>query len=72
MICCAQTNLTLHMKIHTRDNGDLELDDKHYEFLNKLDNQTLQLCKPLYKSGCTDNMDNYYMSTTCAMKTRQH
>ncbi len=64
MICCAKTNLTIRMKIHTRDNADLELEDEQHEFMNKLDNQTLQLCKPFYNSGCTVNMDKYYMSTT--------
>jgi len=72
MICCAKTNLTLRMKIHTRDNSDVDVDDNFNEFMNKLDNQTVQLCKPFFNSGCTVNMDNYYMSTTCAMKLRQH
>ncbi len=72
MICCAKTNLTIRMKIHTKDNADLELEDGQHEFMNKLDNQMLQLCKPFYNSGCTVNMDNYYMSTTCAMKLRQN
>jgi hypothetical protein len=40
--------------------------------LNKLDNATLQMFRPLYQSRTTINMDNYYMSTTCAMKLRQH
>jgi hypothetical protein len=72
MICCAKTNLTIRMKIHTKDNADLEVEDEHHEFMNKLNNQTLQLCKPFYNSGCTVNMNNYYMSTTCAMKLRQN
>jgi hypothetical protein len=72
MICCAKSNLTLRMKIHTRDNSDMDSEDNFNEFLNKLDNQTIQLCKPLFNSGCTVNMDNYYMSTTCAMKLRQN
>jgi hypothetical protein len=72
MICCAKTNLTLRMKIHTRDNSDVDVDDNFNEFMNKLDNQTVQLCKPFFNSGCTVNMDNYFMSTTCAMKLCQH
>ena len=34
--------------------------------INKIDQLTLAMCKPLYKSGATVNMDNYYMSTVCA------
>jgi hypothetical protein len=60
------------MKIHTRDNSDVDVDDNFNEFMNKLDNQTVQLCKPFFNSGCTVNMDNYFMSTTCAMKLCQH
>jgi hypothetical protein len=51
MICCAKTNLMLQMKIHTRDNSDVELDDNFNELMNKLDNQTVQLCKPFFNSG---------------------
>jgi hypothetical protein len=72
MICCAKINLTVCMKIHMKDNADLEVEDQHHEFMNKLDNQTLQLCKPFYNSVCTVNMDNYYMSKTCAIKLHQN
>ena len=68
MLCCAQTNLTLKMKIHTKDNSDLDSNEQFDELMNKLDNATVQICKPLFNSGVTINMDNYYMSTTCAMK----
>ncbi len=71
MLCCAQTNLTLKMKIHTKDDSDLDANDTFDDMMNKLDNATLQICKPLYNSGITVNMDNYYMSTTCAMKLRK-
>ena len=72
MICCAYTKLTFRIKVHTKDNCDLEQEDTHDESLNKLDNLTLQLCKPFFNSGCTVNMDNYYMSTTCAIKLREN
>jgi hypothetical protein len=72
MICCAYTKLTFSIKVHTKDNSDLEQEDSHDESLNKLDNLTLQLCKPFFNSGCTVNMDNYYMSTTCAIKLREN
>jgi hypothetical protein len=55
-----------------KENSDADSDDKYIEFMNKLDNQTLQLCKPLFNSACTVNMENYYMSTTCAMKFLQN
>jgi len=71
MICCAYTKLTFRIKLHTKDNSDLEQEDSHDESLNKLDNLTLQLCKPFFNSGCTVNMDNNYMSTTCAIKLRE-
>jgi hypothetical protein len=72
MICCASTKLTFRIKVHTKGNCDVEADDNHDASLNKLDKLTLQLCKPLFNSGCTVNMDNYYMSTTCAIKLRQN
>ncbi len=71
MRCCAQSNLTLKMEIHTKDDSDLDANDTFDEMTNKLDNATLQICKPLYNSGITVNMDNYYMSTTCAMKLKK-
>ncbi len=72
MLCCAKTNLTLRMKIHTKDNSDVDGDENFDEMMNKLDNATVQICRPLFQSGTTVNMDNYYMSTTCAMKLRQN
>jgi hypothetical protein len=71
MICSAESNLKSYMKIHTKDNADIEKDEQFDEFINKLDSLTLQLCKPFYSSGCTINMDNYYMSTTCAMRLHE-
>jgi len=60
------------MKIRTRDNSDVEVDDNFNKLMNKLANQTVQLCKPFFNSGSAVNMDNYFMSITCAMKLCQH
>ena len=46
----------------------MEEETSYDEFINKLDNLTLELCRPFFQSGTTINMDNYYMSTTCAIK----
>ena len=72
MMCCATTNLTHKIKIHTRDNCDRELiDEKEQdEEVTKIDALTLEMCRPLFTTGSVVNMDNYYMSTTCAMKLR--
>jgi hypothetical protein len=32
----------------------------------------MQLCRPFFHSGTTINKDNYYMSTTCAMRLRDN
>jgi hypothetical protein len=40
--------------------------------LTKLDNLTSDMCKVLYHSGSTINMDNYYMSTTCALHLKNN
>jgi hypothetical protein len=72
MVCCAESNLTLRIKIHTKDNADTDSSENYDEYINKLDNLTLQLCRPFFQSGTTINMDNYYMSTTCAMKLREN
>jgi hypothetical protein len=72
MVCCAESNLMFCMKINTKDNADVDNTEEEYdEVINKLDNLTLQLCTPFYNSGCTINMDNYYLSTTCAMKLHE-
>jgi hypothetical protein len=68
MVCCAESNLTLRFKIHTKDNADREEERNYDDFINKLDNLMLELCRPFFQSGTTINMDNYYMSTTCAIK----
>ena len=69
MLCCAMTNLTLGFRIHAREGPDNEpIDDG--EEINKTDKLTMSICKQLYNSGTTVNMDNYYMSTTCAAHLR--
>jgi hypothetical protein len=60
MVCCAESNLTLRIKIHTKDNADTEVGENYDDYINKLDNLTMQLCRPFYKSGTTINMDKYY------------
>jgi hypothetical protein len=45
MDCCAESNLTLRIKIHTKDNADTEAGENYDEFINRLDNLTLQLCR---------------------------
>ncbi len=78
MLCCATTNLTHKTKIHTRDNSDrdelvenTENEEVNDEIVSKIDALTLNMCNGLYNHGCTVNMDNYYMSTTCAIRLRQ-
>jgi hypothetical protein len=75
MICCAHTNLTLKIKIHTKTGSDDNTagaeDEAHDEqMVNKIDQLTLSMCETFYKSGATINMDNYYMSTVCAARLR--
>ena len=73
MMCCAKTNLTHKIKIHTRDNCDKDIieDEAAIEAeVTKIDALTLEMCKSLFNTGSVVNMDNYYMSTTCAMKLR--
>lgn len=60
------------MKVHTRNNSYLEVDDNHNEYMNNLDNLTLQLSKPLFNIGCMVSMDKYFMSTTCAIELCQN
>lgn len=70
MVCCAKSNLMLQIKIHSKDNYDKSEHVLQDNLITKLDNLTLQLCWPFYKSGCTINMDNYYMSPSCALRLR--
>jgi len=70
MLCCAMTNLTHAFHIHAREGPDNEQDVDNQQEMNKTDKLTMSICKPLYKSGTTVNMDNYYMSTACAAHLR--
>ena len=76
MLCCAVTNLTLKIRIHTKDGSDGNSPAENMEheeddrMVNKIDKLTLEMCENLYNSGVTVNMDNYYMSTICAMHLR--
>lgn len=75
MMCCAATNLVHRIKIHTQNNYDkyLTMDDvQDRQEMNKIDTLTLEMCQPLFNTGATVNMDNYYMSATCAMRLWQH
>ncbi len=72
MMCCATINLMHQIKSHTMDNCDKELNDEKEEDedVTKIDAPTLEICRPFFTTGSVLNMDNYYMSTTCAMKLR--
>jgi hypothetical protein len=75
MMCCAETNLTHKIKIHTRDNCDME-DSKEEEDedsameMTKIDALTSEMCRPLFRMWSVINMDNYYRSATFAVKLR--
>jgi hypothetical protein len=78
MLCCATTNLTHKIKIQTRDNSDREetvedgVDEEALDQqVSKIDYLTMNMCSGLHNSGCTVNMGNYYVSTTCAIRLRQ-
>jgi hypothetical protein len=71
MLCCAMTNLTLSFCIHARE-GPNNMTRDEQDKINKTDKLTLKMCKPLYKSGTTVNMDNYYMTTVCAAHLRHN
>jgi hypothetical protein len=72
MMCCATRNLTHKIKIHARVNCDVDLknEDELEEEVKKIDALTLEMCRPLFTTGAVINMENYYMSTTCAMKLK--
>jgi len=74
MLCCAITNLVHKIKIHTRNNSDadeVDSDENAESEINKIDTLTLEMCRPIYGTWSTVNMDNYYMLATCAMHLRQ-
>jgi hypothetical protein len=72
MLCCAVTNLTLKLCIHTKQHSEDNDYSNEKNQLAKLDNLTSDMCKVLYHSGSTINMDNYYMSTTCALHLKNN
>jgi len=72
MVCCAESNLTLRIKIHTKDNADTDNEESYDEYINKLDSLTMQLRRPFFRAGTTINMDNHYMSTACTMRLRDN
>jgi hypothetical protein len=72
MVCCTESNLTLQIKIHTKGEIGEGISAPTYYQIGKLDNLTVQLCQPFFGSGCTINMDNYYMSPSCAIQLRDH
>jgi hypothetical protein len=49
MLCCAESNLTRRIKIHTKNNADTDSSENYDEYINKLDNLTLQLCRPFFQ-----------------------
>ncbi len=66
------------IKIHTRDDSDKDYREENDmvakeedEEVSNIDALTLQMCNGLFHSGCTVNMDNYYMSNTCAIRLQQ-
>jgi hypothetical protein len=68
MLCCASTNITHKIKIHIRDNSDREelieesVDEQALDQqVSKIDSLTFSMCRGLFNSGCTINMDNYCM-----------
>jgi hypothetical protein len=75
MMCFAETNLTHKINIRARDNCNKE-DSKEEEDkdsateMTKIDALTLEMCRPLFGMWSVINIDNYYMSATCAMKLR--
>jgi hypothetical protein len=71
MLCCAVTNLTFKLHIHMKEHLDGNNINEANQ-LTKLDHLTSDMCKMLYNSGGTVNMDNYYMSTTCAKHLKKN
>ncbi len=48
-------------------NVNEEAMDQH---ISKIDSFILSMCSGLFSSECTVNIDNYYISTTCALRKR--
>jgi hypothetical protein len=75
-MCCVKTNLTHRIKIHTHDNSDNYssevIANNDEEEISKIDQLTLEMSRHLFNTGSVINMDNYYMSTTCALKLKEN
>jgi hypothetical protein len=71
MLCCVVTNLMLKLQIHMQEHLDGNNTNEANQLTN-LDHLTSDMCKMLYNSGCTVNMDNYYNSKTCAMHLKNN
>ena len=74
MMCCAVTYLTHNIKIHTRRAEEEEINDQEQlgVEVSKIDSITLDMCKPLFNTGATVNMDNYYTSVKSALKLKEN
>jgi hypothetical protein len=67
-LCCATTNSCFRMKVATKNNSDSP--DHHESMatiyntssLSKLNKLVMEMCKPLFGSKRTVNMDNFYTS----------
>jgi hypothetical protein len=73
MHCCAYTNSVLKIRIHTRDGSDNDGNPEVEEgMISTLDLLVLGMCSSLYRIFSTVNIENYYMSTTCAANLRKN
>jgi len=74
MLCCALTILVNKIQIHTKDESEKyeETSDNNEAQYNKTVKLTIDMCKLLYGTRVTVNMDNYYMSAATAIKLREH
>ena len=72
MLCCALTILVNKIQIHTKDESEKyeETSDNNEAQYNKTVKLTIDMCKLLYGTEATVNMDNYYMPTATAIKLR--
>ena len=71
MLCSVVTNLMLKLQIHMKEHLDGNNTNEANQLTN-LDHLTSDMCKMLYNSGFTVNMDNYYISKTCAMHLKNN
>ncbi len=73
MLCCALTNLVYKIRIYTKDGSEDpdQGEPDEAEQYSKTDKLTMDMLTPFYNTRATANMDNYYMSTTTAIKLHQ-